>query len=86
MPDKIIPMKKTLKKTERIVLMRALLRDGMTQAQADQYLDEVEKEIKRSHEMEKKRLRRKKVKNFNKEFNKLIHKKGKGGSGDASGG
>lgn len=77
--EKLVRMKKPIKREEEIVLMRTLLKDGMTQKQAESYMKVICKEVKNNHEKHKKELNRKKKKkkkmDFVKAFKKLTRKK-----------
>jgi len=79
MVEKIVRMQKPIKNTEKIVLFRSLLKDGMTPKQANEYIKSITIEIKNNHSkyVKKTRERKKKI-SFAKKFTKMINKnKGK---------
>ena len=67
-------MQKPIKNVEKIFLLRSLLKDGLTQKQANEYIESIGQEIKKNHQIFNKEIIKRKV-DFKKEFRKL--KKGK---------
>jgi len=76
--EKVVRMNRSIKKEEEIVLIRSLLRDGMTQKQAERYIEVVKKEVKKNHKKHIKRINKEKTqknKIFVKEFKKITKRK-----------
>ena len=69
-------MRKAIKKEEHIILMRSLLRDGMNEKQAEEYIKVMCKEIKCNHEKYKNIIiKKRKNKTFGERFRKDTKKK-----------
>jgi len=68
--DKLIHMKKPIRNHEKLLMKRQLLKDGFSNREANEYIKEVEAEVRNSHEIEKKRIKEER-RNFSKRLRRM---------------